>query len=92
MCLANGTLEVRDHPQAEGSVGRDLLTAGDLGRNGSQIRGRQEAQREVFLLAEAQGLKYREIAAILEIPVGTVKSRMNAAVTRLRGMLGHVLK
>ena len=51
-----------------------------------------EPQREVFLLAEAQGLKYREIAAILDVPVGTVKSRMNAAVTRLRGMLGHVLK
>jgi len=51
-----------------------------------------EKQRMVFLLAESQGLKYREIADILELPVGTVKSRMNAAVTRLRGMLGHVLK
>jgi len=51
-----------------------------------------EGQRMVFVLAEAQGLKYREISEILEIPVGTVKSRMNAAVTRLRGMLGHVLR
>lgn len=51
-----------------------------------------EAQRMVFLLAEAQGLKYREIARILEVPIGTVKSRMNAAVARLRGLLGHVLR
>lgn len=51
-----------------------------------------EAQRLVFVLAEAQGLKYREIADILEVPVGTVKSRMNAAVTRLRGLLGHLLR
>ncbi len=50
-----------------------------------------EGQREVFLLAESQGLKYREISEILGIPVGTVKSRMNAAITQLRGMLGRAL-
>lgn len=50
-----------------------------------------EPQRLVFVMAEAQGLKYGEIAAVLGVPVGTVKSRMNAAVTRLRGLLGHVL-
>lgn len=51
-----------------------------------------EGQRMVFLLAETQGLKYREIAEILEVPVGTVKSRMNAAVVRLRAFLGRVLR
>jgi RNA polymerase sigma-70 factor (ECF subfamily) len=51
-----------------------------------------EAQRLVFLLAEMQGLKYREIAEVVGVPVGTVKSRMNAAVTRLRGLLSHVLQ
>jgi RNA polymerase sigma-70 factor (ECF subfamily) len=51
-----------------------------------------EAQRLVFVMAEAQGLRYREIAKVLDIPVGTVKSRMNAAVTRLRGLLGRVLQ
>ena len=50
-----------------------------------------EGQRQVFLLAESQGLKYREISEILGIPVGTVKSRMNAAITQLRGMLGRAL-
>jgi RNA polymerase sigma-70 factor (ECF subfamily) len=51
-----------------------------------------EGQRMVFLLAEAQGLKYREISEILEIPIGTVKSRMNAAISRLRGLLGRVVQ
>ena len=51
-----------------------------------------EAQRSVFVLAEAQGLKYREISEILGVPVGTVKSRMNAAVGTLRGLLGRVLQ
>jgi RNA polymerase sigma-70 factor (ECF subfamily) len=46
-----------------------------------------EAQRAVFVLAVDQGLKYREIADVLGVPEGTVKSRMNAATTRLRGML-----
>jgi len=50
-----------------------------------------EGQRQVFLLAEAQGLKYREISEILGVPVGTIKSRMNAAITQLRGMLGRAL-
>lgn len=46
-----------------------------------------EGQRAVFVLALEQGMKYREIAEILEIPEGTVKSRMHAAVTRLREVL-----
>jgi RNA polymerase sigma-70 factor (ECF subfamily) len=40
--------------------------------------------REVVILAYYQGLKYREIADILGIPVGTVKSRLHAALVRLQ--------
>jgi RNA polymerase sigma-70 factor (ECF subfamily) len=40
--------------------------------------------RQVLLLAYYQGLKYREIADILGIPVGTVKSRLHAALTKLQ--------
>jgi len=50
-----------------------------------------ESQREVFLLVFFQELKYREVAEIMGVPVGTVKSRVNAAFTRLRGRLGHVI-
>lgn len=39
--------------------------------------------RQVLILAYYQGLKYREIADILDIPVGTVKSRLHAALVRL---------
>jgi RNA polymerase sigma-70 factor (ECF subfamily) len=39
--------------------------------------------RQVVILAYYQGLKYREIADILGIPVGTVKSRLHAALTKL---------
>jgi RNA polymerase sigma-70 factor (ECF subfamily) len=40
--------------------------------------------RQVVILAYYQGLKYREIAQILDIPVGTVKSRLHAALLKLQ--------
>jgi RNA polymerase sigma-70 factor (ECF subfamily) len=40
--------------------------------------------RDVVILAYYQGLKYREIADILDIPVGTVKSRLHAALNKLQ--------
>jgi RNA polymerase sigma-70 factor (ECF subfamily) len=40
--------------------------------------------RQVLILAYYQGLKYREIADVLDIPVGTVKSRLHAALVRLQ--------
>ena len=40
--------------------------------------------RQVVILAYYQGLKYREIADILGIPVGTVKSRLHAALVKLQ--------
>jgi RNA polymerase sigma-70 factor (ECF subfamily) len=46
-----------------------------------------EPQREVFLLYQYTRLSYDEIAGALEVPVGTVKSRMNTALSRLRGLL-----
>src|SRR5579872_3938357 len=45
--------------------------------------------RQVLLLAYYQGLKYREIADILDIPVGTVKSRLHAALVKLQETWGE---
>ena len=44
-------------------------------------------EREVVVLAFYQGLTYRDIAAILGVPEGTVKSRMYHARKRLRELL-----
>jgi RNA polymerase sigma-70 factor (ECF subfamily) len=49
-------------------------------------------QREVIALALEGGLKYAEIAQIAGVPVGTIKSRMHAAVTQLRKWLGKEFK
>lgn len=48
-----------------------------------------EKQRAVFLLARYEGLPYAEIAEVLDVPVGTVKSRMNTAVNQLMRLLGE---
>ena len=42
-----------------------------------------ESMQQVVNLVYYQGLKYREAAEVLGIPVGTVKSRLHAAVQRL---------
>ena len=45
-------------------------------------------QREVLELGYLQGLSFSEIADVLGIPVGTVKSRVSAAMVKLREDLG----
>jgi RNA polymerase sigma-70 factor (ECF subfamily) len=46
-----------------------------------------EASRSVLVLREYGDLSYREIAAALDIPLGTVMSRLNYARSRLKGSL-----
>ena len=46
-----------------------------------------EEQKAVVILSEIQGLKYQDIGAILDVPVGTVKSRMHTAMERLKELL-----
>ena len=43
-----------------------------------------EAEREVLILNRFQGLKYREIAEVIGVPVGTVRARIYSALERLR--------
>ena len=44
--------------------------------------------RDVILLHELQGLTYGECAEVLGVPVGTVKSRLSNAFTRMRQLMG----
>ncbi|MHC4224307.1 MAG: RNA polymerase sigma factor [Planctomycetota bacterium] len=54
---------------------------------GEAVSGLSEKLRMVFVLGRYRGLPYAEIAEILEIPVGTVKSRMALAEKNLRARL-----
>lgn len=50
------------------------------------------AARTVLVLREYSGLSYQEISEVLEIPTGTVMSRLNYARTALRRSLAHCLE
>ena len=49
-----------------------------------------EAQRTVIILKEYNGLKFREIAEILDTPESTVKSRLYHGLENLAQALGHL--
>lgn len=43
--------------------------------------------KEVLVLNVYQGLRYQEIADVLDVPLGTVKSRINLAIQEMRKLL-----
>ena len=54
----------------------------------ASVEALPEFLKQVVLLAYYQGLKYREVADVLGIPVGTVKSRLHAALVKLQEAWG----
>lgn len=52
----------------------------------SSVASLSDSMQQVIQLVYYQGMKYREAAEVLGIPVGTVKSRLHAAVQRLGGV------
>lgn len=52
------------------------------------LQGLSPLHRDVVILHELHGLSYQECAEVLEVPVGTVKSRLANAFRRLRDALG----
>jgi RNA polymerase sigma-70 factor (ECF subfamily) len=82
----NGELRsLLDGLESRGPAPLDNLTASERKeRVRASVDRLPEFLREVVILAYYQGLKYREIADILGIPVGTVKSRLHAALNKLQ--------
>lgn len=94
------SLDQRPASTGEGEVGAlvDLLV-GDGPGPLAELQGEERKQwirdaiarlpellRQTLIMAYYQDLKYREIADALEIPVGTVKSRLHAAIAKLQEM------
>jgi RNA polymerase sigma-70 factor (ECF subfamily) len=65
------------------------LDRAELAEVRGAIRELAPAHREVLGLAFGSGLSLPEVASVLEIPVGTVKSRLTAARTALNRILNE---
>lgn len=46
-----------------------------------------EEQRQVILLVGLEGMRYEEVAAVLDIPIGTVRSRLSRGREMLRKLM-----
>jgi RNA polymerase sigma-70 factor (ECF subfamily) len=53
---------------------------------GDALQRIPEEQRTLLWLREVEGQSYAELAAILDIPIGTVRSRLFAAREALRAV------
>lgn len=49
-----------------------------------------EEQRSVILLVGLEGMRYEEVAEVLDVPVGTVRSRLSRGREALRRLMGIV--
>ncbi len=51
------------------------------------MQGLSEEHRQILLLIGVEGMSYREAATVLDLPIGTVMSRLNRARAALREIL-----
>jgi RNA polymerase sigma-70 factor (ECF subfamily) len=63
----------------------------DRERIGRALGALSDDHRAIIILSDLEGLSYREIAEVLDIPMGTVMSRLHNARKRLRDGLGPLL-
>jgi RNA polymerase sigma-70 factor (ECF subfamily) len=76
---------VKDYVADEGERSDESLAASrreELVRR--LLAGLRDEQRIVILMKEYQGLKFREIAEILDVPEGTVKARLYKGLRAMR--------
>lgn len=88
--LAHGSNNARDfHDDLEG-VDERIAAQALGGRLLDALASLSERDRDVLVLVAWEELSYEEIAAALDIPVGTVRSRLNRARWTLRELLTDI--
>jgi RNA polymerase sigma factor (sigma-70 family) len=83
-----GTQDHYAHMLAEpasttGGVEDDVVTASVAKQVRSAVEELPEQHRQVIVMAYYNGLTYREVAKVLEIPEGTAKSRLRSGLRRI---------
>ena len=90
---SRGRRENREAPEEEaltvGDDPRDALEASlELKRAMAAMERLPDEQREVIALILIEGFGYREVSEMLDLPIGTVSSRLVRGRTALLAMLG----
>ncbi|MFF8831261.1 sigma-70 family RNA polymerase sigma factor [Streptomyces sp. NPDC015131] len=78
----------RDHTPAYDQVSEEVAVRLESEQVRRCLRSLTELQRQAVMLAYYQGYTYREVAASLSTPLGTVKTRMRDGLIRLRDCMG----
>jgi RNA polymerase sigma-70 factor (ECF subfamily) len=87
--LPRGATSITDAGRTRGHPEEELLQTvlhGDVDR---ALKALPLAHREVVILADLEGLSYKEIAQVVDRPIGTVMSRLSRARAQLRELLGR---
>lgn len=79
-------------PSGESSPDNTLVAEEQAALVRRMVNQLPEHYRAVVVLRHYENLKFREIAEVLEVPIGTVKSRMSEALTLLNQLLKKNLK
>ena len=85
----------REVEDADGDYAGSVMTPGgqesqlDMADLRIALQQLPDDQREAVVLVGASGFSYQEVAEICHVPVGTVKSRVNRARTKLAVLLGQ---
>ena len=75
----------------DSSPARSAAQAEDRERIAQALDSLSSDHRTIIMLSDVEGLSYREIAEVLDVPMGTVMSRLHNARKRLRGALKPLL-
>jgi RNA polymerase sigma-70 factor, ECF subfamily len=79
-----------DEPRATSRDPEDLMSRASFGDEVSRALDTLDADyRVVIILADVEGMKYKDIAHVLACPIGTVMSRLFRARRQLEAQLGR---
>jgi RNA polymerase sigma-70 factor (ECF subfamily) len=90
---ASHTVFLEDHPETLDTIAGGPTPEDNLIRLDNEaalhaaLEQLQPQLREVLLLCDVQEIKYKDIAVILDVPIGTVMSRISRARRTLRLLL-----